>query len=99
MAKAMGLEEKPWTNRVAVITGGASGIGEATVAEFLGRGAKVVVLDRAAAGSNVSDEMVYIPCDVSSGREIEAAASRVSSELGRVSFWLIARESNVTGRA
>ena len=27
---------RPWENKVAVITGGASGIGEATVAEFVG---------------------------------------------------------------
>jgi NAD(P)-dependent dehydrogenase (short-subunit alcohol dehydrogenase family) len=82
----MGHDEKPWTNKVAVITGGASGIGEATVAEFLGREAKVVVLDRAAGGSNISGEVVYIACDVSSSREVEAAASRISNELGRVSF-------------
>jgi NAD(P)-dependent dehydrogenase (short-subunit alcohol dehydrogenase family) len=82
----MGYEGKAWTTKVAVITGGASGIGAAAVAEFLARGAKVVILDRAAVKSSTSGEALYIACDVSSRREVETAASRISSELGRVSF-------------
>lgn len=39
-----------FTNRVAIVTGGASGIGEAVVQELAHEGAKVVVADRDQAG-------------------------------------------------
>jgi len=75
--------DREWADRIAVVTGGSSGIGEATVVEFIARGAKVVVLDREAP-SNLN--AVFIGCDVSSAREVEAAARRVSRELGEVAF-------------
>jgi len=75
---------KPWTDKVAVITGGASGIGEATAAEFSSRGAKIVILDRVRSSAN--RDTLFIACDVSSSREVEKAASRVSKELGSVAF-------------
>jgi NAD(P)-dependent dehydrogenase (short-subunit alcohol dehydrogenase family) len=75
---------KPWTDKVAVITGGASGIGEATAAEFSSRGAKIVILDRVRSSAN--SDTLFIACDVSSSREVEKAASRVSKELGSVAF-------------
>src|SRR5690348_292604 len=75
-----------WSNKLAVITGGASGIGAATVAEFASRGAEVVILDRAAPGASKPEKAVFIPCDVSSSREVQQAAERVSREFGKVSF-------------
>jgi NAD(P)-dependent dehydrogenase (short-subunit alcohol dehydrogenase family) len=75
---------QPWTDKVAVITGGASGIGEATAAEFSSRGAKIVILDRARSSAN--RDTLFIACDVSPSREVEKAASRVSKEFGSVAF-------------
>src|SRR5215468_9147516 len=45
-AKLGAAAEKPLARRIAVVTGGASGIGAATAAAFAKEGADVVVLDR-----------------------------------------------------
>jgi NAD(P)-dependent dehydrogenase (short-subunit alcohol dehydrogenase family) len=72
-----------WAGKIAVVTGGSSGIGEATVAGFVSRSAKVVILDRLVP---TTSNATFIRCDVSSDREIEAAANQILSELGNVSF-------------
>ena len=67
------------TDRVAVITGGASGIGKATVLRFLAEGAKVVVGDfNAENGQALVDEvgdpdrLLFIRTDVAEEAEVEA---------------------------
>ena len=82
----MTQSSKPWTDKVGVITGGASGIGEATAIEFVSRGAKVVILDRAKTPPKALSNEMFIACDVSSSREVAAAAARVSKEFDRVAF-------------
>jgi NAD(P)-dependent dehydrogenase (short-subunit alcohol dehydrogenase family) len=77
---------KAWTGKVAVVTGGASGIGEATVAEYSARGAKVVILDRTVVKPSSPGETLSLACDVSNSREVAAAAAQVSAKLGSVSF-------------
>jgi NAD(P)-dependent dehydrogenase (short-subunit alcohol dehydrogenase family) len=74
-----------WEGKVAVVTGGASGIGAASVAEFKSRGANVVVLDRAAPVQE-HEKAGYIRCDVSLSQDVEAAAARVSKQFGGVAF-------------
>ena len=65
-------------DKVAVVTGGASGIGLATAQLFAEEGAQVVVLD-----INPSDaESVSV--DVMSASEVEAAMERVIRNYGRV---------------
>jgi NAD(P)-dependent dehydrogenase (short-subunit alcohol dehydrogenase family) len=77
------MANRDWEGKIAVVTGGSSGIGEAMVAEFVSHGAKVVVLDHAPpADSNAT----FIRCNVASNNEVQAAASQVSSELGDASF-------------
>jgi NAD(P)-dependent dehydrogenase (short-subunit alcohol dehydrogenase family) len=65
---------------VAVVTGGASGIGAATAVLLRDRGAAVAILDRDIAGS--PGGTLAVACDVSRGTEVDAAVGRVVEELG-----------------
>jgi 2-dehydro-3-deoxy-L-rhamnonate dehydrogenase (NAD+) len=66
--------------KVALVTGGASGIGEATVAMFLDRGAQVASFDLAAAGS--PDGALKIDGDVTDSASVASAIERAERELG-----------------
>ena len=64
--------------KVAVVTGGASGIGEATVRQFVGEGAKVVIADmQQERGQNLADELgdaaVFVAVEVRQEEQIKAA--------------------------
>ncbi len=64
-------------DRVAVITGGAAGIGEATVRMFVAEGAKVVIGDmNAEAGQALVDELT----DAGRGRQVRFQSVDVSDE-------------------
>src|SRR5262249_45427010 len=61
---------------VALVTGGASGLGGATVRAFAERGGRVVVMDRPNSdGAAVAKQLggLFTPADVSSPDEVEAA--------------------------
>lgn len=68
--------------KVAIVTGGASGIGEAVSDVFLAAGASVVVLDlkspQAASGA------AYVRCDVADPASAEAAIADVVCRFGRI---------------
>jgi 3-oxoacyl-[acyl-carrier protein] reductase len=66
--------------RVALVTGGASGIGAASAARLREGGARVAVFDRQEADGDV----LAILGDVSQPREAESAVGRVVAELGRL---------------
>ncbi|KAG6543078.1 hypothetical protein Mapa_015574 [Marchantia paleacea] len=75
--------------KVAVITGGASGIGEATVKLFAAQGAKVIIADiKDAEGEKVAQEVGgsgvarYIHCDVTKEEQIAAAVDLSVSAFG-----------------
>jgi len=40
------MEQKRFTNKVCLVTGGSSGIGKATAMQFAKEGGKVVILNR-----------------------------------------------------
>jgi NAD(P)-dependent dehydrogenase (short-subunit alcohol dehydrogenase family) len=74
---------KDFEGLVAVVTGGASGIGAATVALLLERGATVASLDRSYP-SVVSAATLDVPCDVSDAESTRAAVATVAEALGGI---------------
>lgn len=71
--------------QVAIVTGGGSGLGEATARALAAAGAKVAVLDVGMErAEKVADDIkgIAIRCDVSSAENAEAAIAEVAAKLG-----------------
>src|SRR5213596_2102183 len=76
--------------QVAVVIGGASGIGLAIAKEFAREGCRVAIVDRSEqtdaqarnAGLELGKSVVGIRADVTDYGAVQTAASRVTSELG-----------------
>jgi NAD(P)-dependent dehydrogenase (short-subunit alcohol dehydrogenase family) len=72
---------------VALVTGGASGLGEATVREFVGAGGRAVIVDRPqsegeALAQALGRGALFAPADVTSADEVEAAVTRTVEHFG-----------------
>jgi NAD(P)-dependent dehydrogenase (short-subunit alcohol dehydrogenase family) len=65
-----------FTSRVALVTGGASGIGAATAEKLRAGGAQVAVFDRKS-GADVTG-------DIAAYSEVEAAVKKVEADFGRI---------------
>jgi NAD(P)-dependent dehydrogenase (short-subunit alcohol dehydrogenase family) len=65
---------------VAVVTGGASGIGATTARLLQERGASVAVLDRSADGA--PDGVLALRCDITDAPAVDAAIAEVVEQLG-----------------
>jgi NAD(P)-dependent dehydrogenase (short-subunit alcohol dehydrogenase family) len=69
---------------VAVVTGGASGLGEATVRQLVARGAKVVILDRdeargQALASELGQSAAFAKTDVTSELDVSSAIAKAGA--------------------
>lgn len=81
----------PTTPRVAVVTGGARGIGRAVGEWFLRHGHRIVLLDsdgatldRTIAELGRPDDILGLRCDVSDPAQVDSAAAAVVARFGRV---------------
>lgn len=73
-------------NKVALITGGGSGLGLASAENFLKEGAKVAILDFNPKAQEVADEIgaLFIQGDVTDPSSIEAAVQATVKEYGKL---------------
>lgn len=77
------------SGKVAVITGGASGIGEATVRLFVSEGAKVVIADMQrergeALAKELGDAAAFAFCEVRQEDQVKAAVDMAVARWGRL---------------
>ena len=75
------------SNKIALITGAASGIGLGTVELFVAEGAQVVAADvqdekGAMLEKRFPGKVAYVHCDVTQEADIQAAVARAKSEFG-----------------
>jgi NAD(P)-dependent dehydrogenase (short-subunit alcohol dehydrogenase family) len=86
--------DKILENKVALITGGGSGMGRASALEFAAQGAKVLVADYVAEGGertaavirDKGGEAVFVQVDVSNPAQVEAMVKKAVDTWGRLDF-------------
>ena len=78
------------TDKIAVVSGGATLIGRAVVQALVDAGAKVAILDIDANGQEIANSMhgqaVFIQTDITSDTGLQRALQQIHRQLGRVDF-------------
>jgi len=74
-------------NSVAVVTGGASGLGEAVVRSFAAQGARVAIFDMAEEAGHklagqLDERVIFIRTNVAGGESVQEALNKVEEKFG-----------------
>ena len=90
-----------FTNHVAVITGGASGLGLAIAKELVKGGAIVALLDLnedslVAAAGDVGGNACFFPCNVIDELQVNDVIERIAAQFGRID--ILVNSAGVTGK-
>ena len=83
-----------FSGRVALVTGGGSGIGHATASRLLREGAKVATLDL---GGTPPEGALALSADVSDSSQVNAAVARATEELGPLD--ILVCSAGITGES
>jgi len=91
------------SGKVALVTGGASGLGAATIRAFHAKGAKVVILDRNVdAGTSLATELgasaLFVETDVASAASAENAVAKATEAFGGVNILVNCAGVGTAGR-
>jgi len=77
-------------NVVGIVTGGASGLGKATVERFVREGAKVALLDlptsegKSVADAIGKDKCCFVPCDITKADDVNNALQETKDKFGKL---------------
>ena len=90
-------------DKVAIVTGGARGIGGATVRRFVEEGAKVAIIDVLEADgealakelSEGGAEAIFLKVDITKEQEVQAAVDKVVKKWGRLD--ILVNNAAITG--
>jgi NAD(P)-dependent dehydrogenase (short-subunit alcohol dehydrogenase family) len=87
------------TDRVALVTGVSSGIGEAAARELAGAGFTVYGTSHNAVAGEKRGEVVFLPLDVTDDDSVEAAVRQVLDRSGRIDVLVINAGLGIAGAA